>query len=119
MTTSILTSVKEHLGIDAQDASYDNQLVEHINRALVKCRQLGVGPKRGFVIFDETSEWSDLIPFEQTYLLADVPSFVGDLVRLSFDPPAGGSTMQALKDTIAEDEFRIKLALEVEQDLMG
>lgn len=119
MTTSILTSVKEHLGIDAQDESYDNQLVEHINRALVTCRQLGIGPKRGFVIFDETAGWSDLIPSNQTFLLADVPSYVGDLVRLTFDPPAGGNTMQALKDTIAQDEFRIKLALEVEQNLMG
>lgn len=119
MNPSILISVKEHIGVDADDISYDNQLIEHINRALVKCRQLGVGPKRGFVIFDSSSSWDELIPESQTYLLADVPSFVGDLVRLSFDPPAGGGVMQALKDTIAEDEYRIKLALEVEQGFMG
>jgi len=40
---SILLSIKKMLGIDANDTSFDQELIMHINGALMVMTQLGVG----------------------------------------------------------------------------
>ena len=62
MTESILNSTKEALGIEPDDTSFDNELVMHINSALMILYQLGVGDNyRVKLMFDSNNMNSGLI----------------------------------------------------------
>lgn len=58
MTESILNSTKEALGIEPDDTAFDNELVMHINSALMILYQLGVGDKI-FQIAGPNEKWDD------------------------------------------------------------
>ena len=49
MATSVLVSIKKMLGIEADDSSFDTDLIIHINSALMTANQLGVGPTDTFL----------------------------------------------------------------------
>lgn len=53
---SILLSVKKHLG---SDEYFNPDLIDHINTTFSILTQIGVGPKEGFAIEDETTEWDE------------------------------------------------------------
>lgn len=103
---SILDSIKQMLGIDVEDTSFDQELIIYINGALMVMYQLGVGP-RGFIIQDATREWTDLLT-DRTDLEA-VKTNVYLRVRLIFDPPQNSFAVTALKEQIAEGTFYIEL----------
>lgn len=109
---SILTSVKKLIGIDAEYTHFDPDIVMYINSAFMTLRQIGVGPDKGFVIEDDTSVWSDFIPEEFETQIEAVKTYVAHKVKLAFDPPQNSAALQALKDIIAEDEWRINVEVE-------
>ena len=118
---SILTSIKKLLGISEEYEHFDTDIIIHINTALMALRQMGVGPEKGFVVKDKESKWTDIIP-ENNLLFEDVKTYVYIKVKLIFDPPLSSSTMEALKQTASEIEWRINhevdynVVEEVEQD---
>ena len=57
---SILMSIKKLLIGNADDKSFDTDIIIHINTALATLNQLGVGEKSGFAISDETDTWKGL-----------------------------------------------------------
>lgn len=105
---SILSDVKQVLGIP-QDVTYFNQdLLIHINSVLSIANQLGVGPEEGYALADEYSDWTDLLGNEPR--LNDVKTYVCQRVRLLFDPPASSTVIEAMNRTIQELEWRITVA---------
>lgn len=102
---SILTSTKKALGINADDDSFDETIIMHINTILSTLTQLGVGPKEGFVIEDDTALWSDFI--SDKLKLRAVRSYLHIKVRLLFDLPQSSAHIEALKQQAAELEWRI------------
>lgn len=48
MEKSILTTIKKLLGLDADDTSFDMDVIVHINAFLMNLSQIGVGPSGGF-----------------------------------------------------------------------
>ena len=105
---SILTSIKKLLGIDESYTHFDADIILHINSVFSILTQLGVGPKEGFFIEDDSTEWTEFLP--DSSKLNFVKSYVQLKVRLLFDPPDKGSLMDALTRTISELEWRIQVA---------
>lgn len=116
MTESILNSVKVNLGIEEDDDSFDAQIITHINGVFTKLRQLGIGPTFekpstiGYKIEDANNEWMEFLP--STMLLESVKTFMYLSVRLVFDPPATSYGITAMKEQIAEHEWRLNVERE-------
>ena len=85
MINSILGSIKQMLGIDQADTSFDDELVMHTNGALMIMTQLGVGPSGGFMITSDAEEWTDLLGDRTDLNLVSTAVYLR--VRLIFDPP--------------------------------
>ena len=107
---SILNSTKKSLGIVIDDTNFDDELILHINSALMTVQQLGIGPITGFVISDSDDVWSDLLG-DRTDLEA-VKLYLYLKVRLAFDPPQNGFLVDAIKNQITELEFRLNVQAE-------
>ena len=113
-TNSILLTIKHMLGGLVEDEGHFNlDLVVLINSAFTKLWQLGVGPTDApFKIEDDTAEWSDFeyddIEMVKEWIYLDVKTI--------FDPPANSSVLQAYKDRMFEDEFRMNIMAEEIRD---
>lgn len=107
---SIITTIKQMLGIAEDDTSFDNELIVHINSAISALTQLGVGPVEGFRITGSTEEWSDLIGARQD--IDNVKSAIYYRVRLAFDPPQNSFLVDSLKKQSDEVEWRIEVAID-------
>lgn len=108
---SILTSIKEALGIPEAYTQFDKQIIMHINSVFTTLTQLGVGPSKGFYIENSTAEWSDFIS-DMTNLQA-IKTYVYMKVRLVFDPASlGSATLAAYERQIQEFEWRFNLNAE-------
>lgn len=104
---SILTSIKKLLGISEEYTHFDSDLIMHINSVLSILTQLGVGPEDGFSIKDDDAMWTNFIPANSKLEL--VKSYVHHKVKLLFDPPLSSAVIEAMKQTIAELEWRIQV----------
>lgn len=113
MDDSILSDIKSLLGAGNIDG-FDNDILMHINSVLLVLRQLGIGPSAGLTI-DKDTVWSDLLEGKDDMLQA-VKSYIYLKVRLNFDPPTSGSVMQAMKDLIAEYEWRLNVAVDPDEN---
>lgn len=113
---SILTSIKQLLGIDKKTTDFDNELIMHINSVLMVLTQCGVGPSEGFVIEDDTDYWTDFIT--DTTQLQAVKSYIYMRVRLMFDISSlGSATIAAFERQIQELEWRLNVSAESTQSV--
>lgn len=101
---SILNSVKKFLGIGADYKNFDVDLIMHINTAFAVLTQMGVGPSNGFMIEDESSEWSE---FYIENNLNIIRSFVYLKVKLLFDPPTSNALLESANNMLREYEWRL------------
>lgn len=108
--SSILTTVKKSLGLDASYTAFDPDIVLYINSVLSTVNQLGVGPENGFQIADSTATWESLLGTDPRY--NSVKSFVYLKVRLLFDPPANSFGIAAIEKMIEEETWRINVQRE-------
>lgn len=108
---SILTSIKKMLGITEEYTHFDADLIMHINSVFVTLRQLGVGPKEGFRIEDETSLWSDFIS-EDDMRFESVKTYIYLKVRLLFDPPLNSAVIESINRISNELEWRLNIEAE-------
>lgn len=107
---SILTSVKEMLGIAEEYNHFDQVLIRHINSVFMILTQMGVGPPEGFAIQDADQTWSDFVSEEEN--LEAVKTYVGHRVKLMFDPPQSSTLIEATNRIISELEWRLYTASE-------
>lgn len=107
---SILTSTKKLLGITEEYEHFDKDIIMHINSVFLNLTQLGVGPKEGFFIEDDTAEWTDFI--DDNIQLQAVKSYIYLKVKLLFDPPLSSAVIESTNRMIAEFEWRLRLAAE-------
>lgn len=103
---SILTSVKQMLGITPEHEYFDVDIIMHINTVFMILTQLGVGPSKGFRIKDSLAIWSDFIP-DDDVMLEPVKTYMGLKVRLLFDPPASSAVTDSINRAISELEWRL------------
>ena len=107
---SILKSIKKDLGIDESDKDYDPDIIRRINSAFMVLNQLGVGPKEGFRINDDTNTWNEFLSGRKD--IDGVKDYVYLKVRLVFDPPTNASLLEALKEEIKELESRLNMQVD-------
>lgn len=112
MEQSILKSTKGVLGLPEFYTPFDLAVMTHTNAALGTLAQLGVGPAAGIRIEDESAEW-DLLAIPPDQLdLAKVYVFLK--VKSLFDPPSTGFLVQAMKEQLAEYEWRLQQGAEAQ-----
>lgn len=105
---SILTSVKKLLGIAEECTDFDADIIMYINMALFALVQMGVGPAAGYTISGKENEWTEFIA--DPVKVEAVKAYVAVKVRLlGFDPPQSSTTMEALKNTASEMEWRLNV----------
>lgn len=107
---SILTSIKKLLGIAEEYTHFDSDLIMHINSVFMILDQLGIGPKGGFMIEDETATWSDFIGWNSSY--EAVKSYMYLKVKLLFDPPLSSAVIESTNRMISEYEWRLNVQAE-------
>lgn len=89
---SILTSIKKLLLIDAEDHSFDTDVMVHINSAIGVLYDLGIDNANGFSVKDDTQTWQELTGSFPN------PGMIEDFVYLKVKPVFDSSTMS--KETI-------------------
>ena len=108
---SILDSIKQLLGPSASYPAFEPDIITHINSTFFTLHQLGVGPDTPMVISDSTTTWDAFTGIEN---LEAVKSYVYLKVKLIFDPPTNSALLNAIKENIAEYEWRLRSAAEIE-----
>ena len=107
---SILTSIKKLLGIEADDASFDQEMIMHINSVFMILNQLGLGPVKGFSISDSTKVWTDFVLERKD--LESIKSYIYLRVRLLFDPPQNSFLVESIKKQCDEFEWRLNVQVD-------
>jgi len=110
LITSVLTSIKKLLGIEAIYTNFDQDIVMHINSVLMTVNQLGLGPDTGLFITDDTKTWEDLFG-TRTDLYA-LKTYIYLKVRLVFDPPQFGYLVEAINNQCIELAWRLNIQAE-------
>lgn len=105
---SILVYIKKLLGIQSDYSHFDPDVIYGINAAFAVLTQLGVGPKEGFSISDDSSKWNEFI--SDTARLSLIKPYVYLKTRLLFDPPSSNVLVDSFNKTIAEYEWRLFVA---------
>ena len=106
MNASILDSVKDIIGIDPKNIDFDRDVILATNAVLFILYQEGLTDEN-YRIYDNTKTWEEILLKEQEpEALNTIIEWTGLRTKLLFDPPTSGILMQALKDNIAELEWR-------------
>lgn len=108
---SILTSIKNDLGIEEDDKSFDKEITRRINSAFMVLTQLGVGPAKGFRITSGLETWDEFLQGRED--LESVKDYVYIKVKLKFDSQSmSSSTIEAFKEEAKEIECRLNMQVE-------
>lgn len=107
---SILDTIKKMLGIDAEDDSFDDDIIVILNSSILSLSQMGIGPSNGFVVTSVDDKWTDYIT--GTINLEGVKTYLYLKSKLIFDPPTTSNIVDAFNNTLKELEWRMMLAVE-------
>lgn len=108
---SILKSIKQMLGLTEDYKHFDVDIIIHINTAFRVLHQLGVGPSKVFKINDEYDTWNEFIE-DDCEGFDEVKTYVYQRVKILFDPPLSSAHLTALKESVAEFEWRLQVESE-------
>lgn len=109
MSESILVSIKKLLGIEPEYNHFDQDIIMHINTALMILHQEGIGPDEPMMIEDGSTTWQDFFG-DKTDIIA-VKTWLGLKVRLYFDPPQNSAHINAINENLRELEWRMYSAV--------
>ena len=107
MEESILTSIKQQLGILESDTAFDAEIVSHINSAISDLTQIAVGPDEGFMITGYNEVWSDFVDTVQ--MMSAAREYIFAKVRLIFDPPTNSFICDAITKVKDEHFWRLHI----------
>ena len=106
---SILNSVKKLLGITQEEPHFDQEIIMHINSALMTLGQIGVG-ETDVIISSDAETWSSVIGANTN--LEGVKLYVYLKVRLIFDPPTNAFVLDSIERQITQLEWRLNVQVE-------
>ena len=110
LLNSVLNTTKKLLGLDADDDSFDSDICIGINSAILTLSQLGLEGNEGFIVTDDTQEWSDYL--NDNKLLPMVQQYIHLKTKMSFDTPHNSIVCENLKQIITGLEWRIRMVSE-------
>lgn len=102
---SILKTIRQMTGPSVSYDVFNTDLIIHINSALSRLCQLGVGPDVPFKITGEDEEWSD---FMDDGYQEEIKQYIYLKVKMIFDPPSSSSVQSAYKEEIEKLEWLLK-----------
>lgn len=104
---SILLTIKNLLGDDEESTDFDSEITSYINMAFSNLNDLGVGPKKGFMITGRTELWSDYFDGDSELAIRfeSVKVFIQLKVALIFDPPTTSFVIDAMERQISKIEW--------------
>lgn len=102
---SILNDIKDDLGVNPEDTAFDKELLLNLNAVMMILYQFGIGPEdEPFTVSSANDTWRDLLGGNP---VGGVRKYVSLRIRMLFDPPSNNQLMAALKEQMAEFEWRI------------
>lgn len=107
---SILQDVKQMVGQEFDDDTYDTDIMIHTNAVFFTLQQLGVGPENGFNITTEDQLWGAYTTPSRN--LDAVKSYIYLRVRLLFDPPTNSFLVTSLQKQIDQLEWRLMVDMD-------
>lgn len=107
---SILNTIKKMLDVDIGCTHFDENIINHINTALMVLTQIGVGPEKGFSIRDANAKWSDFLT--DMSKLEGVKTYIYLRVKPLFDPTSSSAISSAMKNVADELEWRMNINAE-------
>ena len=111
---SILSTIKQLLGISVEDTSFDMDIIIYINTVLGILTQLGLDEAGNEPIINKYTTWEDLL--DDRTDLEFVKTYIHLKVKSMFDPPSSSAGMEAMNSIIKELEWRINNFKEVKSD---
>lgn len=112
MDNSILLDIKKLLGLTGEYDVFDTDIIININSIFMVLNQLGVGPRRPYMISGDSERWSDFT--DDISFVSAVKTYIYLRVKLIFDPPSSSFVIESINKQIAELEWRLKSQKEVE-----
>lgn len=104
MEESILKTISEMLGVQADETHFDTDILVHINSAFTRLFELGVGPSdKPFSIDSIDQTWDEF--WSDTDTLNQLKTYIYLYVRLLFDPPSTGFVTTAIQGEIDKLEW--------------
>jgi hypothetical protein len=112
INASILRDIRVSVGLPADSVDFDTDLTMHINAAIGKLNQIGVG--NFLVVQNEEQTWMDLqnpLQVQGNFYFPMVPLFITISTKLLFDPPPPSSA-QFHAQNADQILWRLKIAYE-------
>lgn len=109
---SILRDIRASVGLTEDTIDFDIDLIMHVNVALSKLNQNGVGLP--VIVTDDTTTWGDFkdpLQVKGNEFFKMVPLFVALSTRVIFDPPPP-SAVEYFGNSIEQILWRLKIAYE-------
>lgn len=110
MNESILQSIKGMMGLQSNYTAFDNELVGHINSAIMVAHQLGIG-KDDFQINGPDETFADWLGERPEQFVA-VRHYIYLRTKMSFDPPANSFIVSSMEKQIDELTWRLNVQAE-------
>lgn len=107
---SILHDVKQMVGQEWDDTTFDLDIMTHINSVFLDLQQIGVGADEGFSISDYSTKWDEYLGDNKN--LNTVKSYIFIRVRLLFDPPTNGFLVTSLEKQADKMEWRLMVQVD-------
>lgn len=104
---SVLHDIKQMLGQEWDDPTYDVDIKIHINTVFGILHQIGASPLEGFTISDETATWPMFI--QDVANVEMIKSYIYMQVRMMFDAPTTGPLMNSMQAQIDRLEWRLSI----------
>jgi hypothetical protein len=112
VTKSILQEIRVAVGLSSDTVDFDTELLMHINGAIGKLNQNGIG--NFLVVNDEVPTWNDLQNPDQVEgnkYFQMIPLFIAMSTKVVFDPPPP-SAVSVYQSNIDQYLWRLKVAYE-------
>jgi len=106
---SILMTVKEGNDVEADDTSFDKDLINHVNSTIAMLTQLAVG-QPGFRITGYSETWEEYIT--DIVQLEMAKEYITKKVGMLFNPPRSSFLLDNLRKQLDELEYRLNLQVE-------
>lgn len=113
---SILTCIKQLLGIASDYTKFDSEIITHINSVMMTLAQLGVGPSKPFQITGSEETWVDFLG-DKLDNFSGIKSYVFFKVKLMWDPPSSAAVLESMTKNINEFEWRLNVMAETPDNL--